>query len=475
MRIVRGYLLRTVVAMTLLVMAVLLGLAGFIEFVGQLDDVGIGDFGIPQALLYAAMKLPALAFVMLPMAALIGALLGLGSLANHSELTALRAAGVSVMSLARSVAATGAVLAFITLLIGVYVAPPLEQYSRQFRTLAQHGQSGMTPGQSAWIREGNTIINVSQLNAEYQLGGVYLFRLDPRGRLAGIGRADSAGVDDANQWILNNFSETRITGEGVSTRHKRRTTQSTQLSPELIELTVIKPDYLDGLTLYRYAQYLESNGLEARRLRRCVLGADRLGGGSNSHVCARAAVRFRTNAQFRRRRAHAGRDTRRARVFSRQPQPGRWWRGVRPECRAGCLAADARAECLRHIRPATGALRRRYNSVFGTTTTRVRLSRSCQVRRSGSMSAQAKPSPSAASDRSAAANRRQAAPQPGRSPVPVSTRSRHARMPMVWPARCQKPTKNTPVTPSSNNWNSGSPAGTAAPPRTASTSRVATT
>jgi lipopolysaccharide export system permease protein len=265
MRVIRRYLLRTILSMTLLVVAVLIGLAGFIEFVGQLDDIGVGNYHVPQALLYAAMKLPGLAFVMLPMAALVGSLLGLGSLANNNELTAMRAAGVSIMRLGRAVAVTGIVIAIITMVLGEYVAPPLDQYRRQFRTLSQHGQSGLPVGQSAWIREGNTILNINLMNRDYRLGRVYMFTMSPNGKLAGIARAESAGMDDASQWVLNNYAETAITGDGVVTRHKRRTTQATNLNPDLVELTVVRPESLNGLQLYRYAQFLESSGLDANR------------------------------------------------------------------------------------------------------------------------------------------------------------------------------------------------------------------
>jgi lipopolysaccharide export system permease protein len=247
------------------VMAVLMGLTAFIEFVGQLDDIGVGDFGIPQALLFAAMRLPGKAFVMLPMAALLGTLLGLGSLASNSELTALRAAGVSIRRLAGAVASTGVVLALLTLFVGEYVAPPLDQYSRHFRTFSQHGQSGVAMGPSAWIRERDVIINVNPLQADGQAGGVYLFHMDPNGQLAGIGRADSAVVDGTNQWVLNNYAETVITDSGVEVQHRQHATQSTTLHPDLMQLTVVRPRSMDGLMLYRYVKYLEQNGLDARQ------------------------------------------------------------------------------------------------------------------------------------------------------------------------------------------------------------------
>ena len=52
MRVIRRYLFKAIVSSTGLVMAVLLGLAVFIEFVTQLDDLGTGDYGIVQAIAY---------------------------------------------------------------------------------------------------------------------------------------------------------------------------------------------------------------------------------------------------------------------------------------------------------------------------------------------------------------------------------------------------------------------------------------
>lgn len=265
MRIFRRYMLRCIMSMTGLVLAVLLGLAVFIEFVGQLDDVGTGDYSIGHALIYAILNLPNLAHVMLPMAVLLGSMLGLGGLANHCELVVIRSSGVSIGRLAGAVMFTGVVLTLIALVLGEYVGPPLEHYARQFRTEAKHADAGVATGQSVWIRDGNTIVNISHLDKNFQFGGVYFFKMEPGGELAGIGRADTAGVDDANQWVLSNYAETLFQGEGVSTRRMRLTTQANNLSADLVGLAVVRPSSLSGLELYRYIRYLQQNGLDERR------------------------------------------------------------------------------------------------------------------------------------------------------------------------------------------------------------------
>ncbi len=264
MQIIRRYLARTIISATAIVLAVLLALGSFIEFVGQLDDIGTGQFGMAQGLAYAVMKMPEMAFTVLPMAVLLGALLGLGALANGSEMIALRAAGASPLALAKSVAGTGLLMALIGLALGLYFAPPLERYSRQFRTFAMHGPSGLASSQSAWVRDGSVIMNMSRLGDPTQFGGVYLFRWEGGSRLLSVARADSAAIGNGSEWTLNNFAETRFSDDGVSLRRERRFAEVSGLNPELLSLTVIRAEALDGLALWRYISYLRRNELDSR-------------------------------------------------------------------------------------------------------------------------------------------------------------------------------------------------------------------
>ena len=70
MNLLSAYMMRTILATTALVLVVLLALAGLFEFIAQLDDIK-GDYQTPQVILFTALRLPNLAFEMLPVAALI--------------------------------------------------------------------------------------------------------------------------------------------------------------------------------------------------------------------------------------------------------------------------------------------------------------------------------------------------------------------------------------------------------------------
>jgi lipopolysaccharide export system permease protein len=264
-RILRRYLFAAIAGTTLLVLAVLISLGAFIEFVGQLDDIGVGRYGLPQAVVWVFLKLPNVVFQMLPVATLLGALLGLGTLAARSEFIVLRAAGVSPLGIARAAALTGVALAVLTLVLGEAIGPPLERYARQYRAIAKFGRAGIDTGRSAWVRDGDTFINVVAPSGDADdPGGVYLFRLGSGAALTAVGRADSvrAAADDA--WVLDNYAESRFVPDGISVERPVGAAAVRGLNPDLLGLAAIREDTLSGVALYRYVQYLKRNGLAAR-------------------------------------------------------------------------------------------------------------------------------------------------------------------------------------------------------------------
>ncbi len=264
MNLLSKYLMRTILSSTLLVLGVLLALAGLFQFIGNLDDVQ-GGYGIPQALAYSALRLPQLSFEMLPMAALIGSLLGLGGLASNSELVVMRTAGLSTARLAGMVGTSGAVLLVITGLIGEFIAPPFDYFARNMRDEARHSQSGRDFGNPAWVKDGAVILHLERVNSEFEFGGVYLFRFNPDQSLRSIARAENSGIDDNDRWILENFRETRFQDDGVQVVSSSLAVESFDLDSDLLGITLVKPVSLSARGLISYINYLQKNGLSAAR------------------------------------------------------------------------------------------------------------------------------------------------------------------------------------------------------------------
>ena len=262
--ILSQYMMRTILAMTALVLIVLLALAGLIEFISELDDTQ-GDYQTPRVVLYTALRLPQLAFQMLPVAALIGSLLGLGALAANSEIIVMRAAGLSIKKLSGMVAVTGLVLLIFTALLGEFIGPPLDYFARNMRLEARYEQDDERLGNATWVRDGPVILHLERVSAEFEFGSIYMFLLDENNGLASIARAENSGIDKDDRWILENLRETRFRDDAVQVVESSLAVEEFDIDAEVLGISLVKPASLSGRGLLSYIAYLKRNSLDSRR------------------------------------------------------------------------------------------------------------------------------------------------------------------------------------------------------------------
>ena len=263
MPILGNYIVRTVLGYTALVMLVLLALGALFIFIGQQDDIGTGGYTASQALLFVALNLPSYLFQLLPVGALIGALLGLGNLARGSELVVMRASGVTTARFCLWLGVAGFILAVLMVAVGEYVAPPLEKYARQLKVFSKFNEFSFAGSRGTWVRDGDMIISVEQQSAQARFGGVQVFRFDDQRRLLAVGRADSASVDDASGWQLEGFAETRFTDQGTEAGRAPTRQVKTSLSTDFLGLAVVEPETMGLRDLRAYRAHLERNNLDA--------------------------------------------------------------------------------------------------------------------------------------------------------------------------------------------------------------------
>jgi lipopolysaccharide export system permease protein len=262
--ILSQYMMRTILATTALVLVVLLALGGLFEFISELDDIQ-GDYQTPRVVLYTALRLPQLAFEMLPVATLIGSLLGLGALAANSEIIVMRSSGLSIRRLSGMVAVTGFVLLIFTGLLGEFIGPPLDYFARNMRQEARYEQDDERLGNATWVRDGPVILHLERVNSEFEFGSIYMFLLDENNGLASIARAENSVIDKSDQWILEGLRETRFRDDGVQVFESSLAVESFDIDSELLGISLVKPQSLSGRGLLSYVAYLKRNSLDSRR------------------------------------------------------------------------------------------------------------------------------------------------------------------------------------------------------------------
>ncbi len=264
MSLLDRYILRSILAAVAIVMGVLLGLDGLLVFIQQQDDIGVGRYTSADALGYVLLNLPQQFYQLLPIGALVGSLLGLGSLARGSELTVMRAAGVSVWRLGGSVVITGLVLVGAAAVVGEYIAPPLEQLAREQKAFEKFANVSFAGGGGAWVRDGNLIINVERQTAASSYGGMTVFVLSPEHHLEAIGHAGTASGDSTRRWTLKDFALSSFSGDSVSAVHESTRTLESSISAGFLRLAVADPDDLETRKLIEVIRHLRANGLDTR-------------------------------------------------------------------------------------------------------------------------------------------------------------------------------------------------------------------
>jgi lipopolysaccharide export system permease protein len=261
------YIVRAVLGAVFMVMVVVLVLGALFVFIDQQDDVGTGRYTALAAFSYTLLNLPQLAYELLPIVALIGALLGLGALARGSELVVIRAAGVSIARLASITLIAGLLLVLFEMLLGEFLAPPLQVVAREQKAFAKFTDISFGGGGATWVRDGNLILNVQRQSGQRQFSNMQIFELSPDHRLVALGHASSATAGADKKWLLGDYVESHFTDDdSVQAKPPGQRILQSNVTAGFLGLAAQDPNQLTNRALWQFIQYDRDNSLDASRV-----------------------------------------------------------------------------------------------------------------------------------------------------------------------------------------------------------------
>jgi lipopolysaccharide export system permease protein len=263
MEILDRYIGRTVAMGIASALLVIITLDTLISFAGEVGDIGKANYGVWQAIVYISLRMPQKLYELFPMIAVLGTMLGLGMLAGHHEITAMRAAGMSVLRLIGAVLKTALVITALAIFIGEVIAPPAVQYAKFNRVRAMESKISLNTDYGLWARDGNTYIHVRRVENDGRLVGISLYGFDDYHSLREITTAASAEFRD-DAWQLQRVAIKRITADGIVQRSLEKLSWQTLLKPDMVNVVSVTPENLSIWKLYGYIDYLQDNGLDAR-------------------------------------------------------------------------------------------------------------------------------------------------------------------------------------------------------------------
>jgi lipopolysaccharide export system permease protein len=279
----------------LLAMAVvLLALGGLDLLFTIFEELGDteGTYDTAAALRYVLFTLPRHIYELLPMTALIGALIGLGVLAAGNELVALQAAGIARVRIVIAVLKPTLLVIALGLLLGEKVAPQLEMRAEVDKALASGEQVGLSR-YGHWVRDGDAFMHFTTIDPEGILLNVSVFVFDEQQRMVRSVTAEravylSGSATDAarvgvvqrervasepgvtrgeNYWVLEDGTELVFThgDERVTSTRNDFASEGWDLdmTPDLLQVLIVDPDRMAISDLYRYAQRFERQSQDA--------------------------------------------------------------------------------------------------------------------------------------------------------------------------------------------------------------------
>jgi lipopolysaccharide export system permease protein len=257
------YIGKSVLVAILGVLGVILGLASLFAFIDEMNEIS-DTYTLANAGSFVLLTAPRRIYEMLPMAALIGCLVGLGGLASSSELTIMRAAGVSIGRIVWAVMKPMLVLMIAGLLLGEYVAPPAENLAQSNRSLAQGGGDSQSGRHGVWHRQGEEFIHINTVQPNGVLYGVTRYRFDNERHMQIASFAKRAKFD-TDHWQLEELITTVFHADSTEVVNTPSERWDVSLSPQLLSTLVLPPDSLSITGLWSYAHYLAEQGLNNGR------------------------------------------------------------------------------------------------------------------------------------------------------------------------------------------------------------------
>ncbi len=259
------YIAKEIFFATLFLLLALLALFMLFDLINEFDSLGKGQ-SLLTIMLFVGLKQPAHIVVIFPVAALMGTLFAVTRLSVNSELTVMRAAGLSLTKLAGFVAVIGLGFSALTFLFGEYVAPTTEEAVKRMRLAATSGVVAQEFRSGFWVKDGLSFINIQTVTLDTELLNMRIYEFDRSYRLASLSLAKRAGFDIANnRWLLHEVEKTSFDGTRARMEKLATAQWNSAMTPELLSVLRVKPDDMSLINLTAYIDHLKDNKQNSTR------------------------------------------------------------------------------------------------------------------------------------------------------------------------------------------------------------------
>ena len=262
-RIIDFYLARQLLMGVLVALLALLAIDGVIDFLDEIDKVD-ADYPLKTMLLYSLLEIAVSAYELLPIAVLLGCLVGLGGLAVNFEFLALRACGYTRMRIASSILTVGVLLMVGTFAYGEFVVPKAQYQQYQIKHCCKQQSHFFESDTGYWLREGDYFINFKTLASNNKYLDANVFELDQNYRVLRHIKAKQAIVSADKKTLA--LQDVGLFIFGKENLIQKQAVAQLQIPFTISELTdtmpaTLRQEHMNLYQLYSYINFLKRSEL----------------------------------------------------------------------------------------------------------------------------------------------------------------------------------------------------------------------
>ncbi len=254
-KIVAKHVVNTTALAMLGATAVLSVLQVLFTYLGELGDLKEG-YNAWNALQYVLWGAPKYLYEILPISALIGAVLGLGSMASNSELIVMRASGISLWRIVGWVMRSAMLLVVLSFILSQFVVPYTNEQAKSIKSKQSVAALGEVKGY--WTREGQRFIYIDYANSKGNLKQVQVVDFDQDYRMKSLLNAEQGNFVENGQWNLSQATQVNLQTDGRATlNHDRQHNLALALQPKYVHMVTIDPEDLAPSQLVSFMRYMD--------------------------------------------------------------------------------------------------------------------------------------------------------------------------------------------------------------------------
>jgi lipopolysaccharide export system permease protein len=266
MKIIDRYILKEFFLYLLLIMSLFVSLFIIIDFFERLKLFLSNHASVSQMFSFIFYQIPMIVSLTLPAAVLIATLITLSTFSKNSEITAMKANGISLYRIALPIFLSAMAISFFLFFFSEWITPAANQKAEHIKYVEIKKQEARGSFKQAqiWYRGKDGIYNFNLYNPKTgMLQGVSLYYMtadfQPRLQIS----AENAYWQDEH-WIGNNVQVITLSAEGLpAIKKNNRMILPIMETPADFEAVQKSPDKMGFFELRNYIDNLVAEGSEA--------------------------------------------------------------------------------------------------------------------------------------------------------------------------------------------------------------------